>query len=339
MSAANDTPDVVALLRELGRGPNTARPLPRAQARTLFAAMLAGEIDELLLGALLLAYRIKGEQAGELAGMLEAAQATLPAFTQDPAAPFAVSIPSYNGARRLPNLVPLLAILLAMRGIPVLVHGETTGEHGRVTSAAVFAALGIAACDSPAQAQQALLHGRDASLRFPRLPLAFLPIATLSPPLARLLALRERLGLRNSAHNIAKLLDPFAAPSLRLVNFTHPPYRDALVELLSRHAPPAAPGVLLARGCEGEAAADPRRDVAIEWLADGACRSVAEPRHGSDSEAVPLPAIDADASARWTEAVLAGDARIPASLQRQLALVARHCSRPVPSPTSEDASP
>ena len=72
--------DVVATLRELGRGPNTARPLARTQARALFAAMLAGDIDDLSLGALLIAYRVKGEQAQELAGMLDAAQDTLAPF-------------------------------------------------------------------------------------------------------------------------------------------------------------------------------------------------------------------------------------------------------------------
>ena len=326
MNTALAPHEVIAMLRELGRGPNTSRPLTRPQARELFAAMLAGRIDDLTLGALLIAYRIKGEDAEELAGMLEAAQDTLTPFVLPATTSAAVSIPSYNGARRLPNLVPLLALALAMRGHPVLVHGDAADAHGRVASASVFAALGIDACATLAQARDALANGRAADARWPGLRIAFLPIDVLCPPLAKMLSLRDRLGLRNSAHSIVKLLDPFAGPALRLVNFTHPPYRDAMAELLSRHVPAKSPGVLLARGCEGEAVADPRRDVAIEWLADGDCRVLVEPRHSTEVEGVPLPGIDAADTARWITDVLSGHARMPSSLQRQIEAITRTCT-------------
>src|SRR5438309_1978196 len=42
-----------------------------------------------------------------------------------------VVLPSYNGARRLPVLTPLLAGLVARRGLPVLIHGTAT-ESSRV---------------------------------------------------------------------------------------------------------------------------------------------------------------------------------------------------------------
>ena len=43
-----------------------------------------------------------------------------------------VVLPSYNGARKLPVLTPLLALLLARRGLPVLIHGTAT-ESARVS--------------------------------------------------------------------------------------------------------------------------------------------------------------------------------------------------------------
>ena len=338
MSTLRDGLDVIAMLRELGRGPNTARPLSRAQARDLFEAMLSGAVDDLTLGALLIAYRVKGEEAVELAGMLDAAQDTLKPLVLPASSAAPVSIPSYNGARRLPNLVPLLALSLAKRGIPVLVHGDPADAYGRISSASVFAALGVSASTTHARAQDALAHGRADDLAWPGLRVAFLSTEVLSPRLARMLALRDRLGLRNSAHTVVKLLDPFAGPSLRLVNFTHPPYRDAMAELLTRHVPPAAPGALLARGCEGEAVADPRRDVAIERLADGNCSTLVVPLHSIDSESVALPAIDAASTARWIEEVLAGEARMPPSLARQIDAIASVCERAttsvsIPAPT------
>ena len=45
----------------------------------------------------------------------------------------AVFIPSYNGARKLANLVPLLGLLLAREGISVVVHG-TAQEPTRVAA-------------------------------------------------------------------------------------------------------------------------------------------------------------------------------------------------------------
>src|SRR5687768_8636726 len=160
--------DITAMLRELGRGARAARALSREQARGVFAAMLAGEIDELRLGALLIAYRIKGETAEELCGMLDAAHTTLaPQWPSPPAAANSpVVIASYNGARRLPNLVPLLAMSLAARGVPVLVHGDAADGYGRVSSASVFAELGIRACASRVEVAAALDSQR----------LAFVPI-------------------------------------------------------------------------------------------------------------------------------------------------------------------
>ena len=46
-------------------------------------------------------------------------------------------LPSYNGARKLPNLTPLLALLLAQEGAQVLVHGPML-DPGRVSTAEIF---------------------------------------------------------------------------------------------------------------------------------------------------------------------------------------------------------
>ena len=132
-------------IKEIGRGPNGARALSRDDTYALYEAMLDGRVSDLELGAVLLAYRVKGETAAELAAMLAAAHRSFePLHIQhgrEHARP--VSIPSYNGARRQPNLTPLLSLLLAREGVPVLVHG-VIDDPGRVTSAEIFAELGIA---------------------------------------------------------------------------------------------------------------------------------------------------------------------------------------------------
>src|SRR3954470_19888397 len=108
-------------IKEIGRGKQGARPLDRAQAADLFGQVLDGTVSDLEIGAFCLAMRIKGETPEEMAGFLDAASSRL---NKVPAgnAPLVV-LPSYNGARRLPVLTPLLAHLVARRGLPVLMHG------------------------------------------------------------------------------------------------------------------------------------------------------------------------------------------------------------------------
>jgi anthranilate phosphoribosyltransferase len=299
-------------IKEIGRGPNGARALTPDDTRELYEAILDGRVPDLELGAILLAYRVKGETADELAAMLDVAHASFEPVYLSPGAFRPVSIPSYNGARKQPNLVPLLALLLARAGVPVLVHGVTE-DPGRVTSAEIFTHLQIAHAQSREQVEDALASRR----------IAFAPAATLAPKLARVLDLRRRMGVRNSTHTLVKLLQPFAPAGLRLVNYTHPPYRESLTALFSAHPQAAAGGALLARGTEGEAVADTRRQVQVDWLHDGICETrLAAERAAPDAPEVELPpARDAATTAAWIGAVMRGEAPVPAAIERQVELV------------------
>ena len=191
-------------IKEIGRGVNGARALPREDAQTLFDAMLAGRVSDIELGAVLMAYRIKGEAPHELAGMLEAAHRHCLPLAAPPDRPVVV-IPSYNGARKQPNLVPLLALLLARDGVPTLVHGSRA-FHGRVTSMALFEALGVPLCATTRAAQDQL---RDASH-----PLAVLPIYSAMSNISRdHLEIASDLGSRR-LYLVRTILIPMALPGV-----------------------------------------------------------------------------------------------------------------------------
>ena len=131
---------IAGYIREIGRGRDGARSLSRAQAADLFGQLLDGSVTDLEVGAFCLAMRIKGETAAEMAGFLDAIYLRL---NRIPAAALpVVVIPSYNGARKLPVLTPLLALLVARAGLPVLVHGVAT-ESTRVFTSSVLQALDI----------------------------------------------------------------------------------------------------------------------------------------------------------------------------------------------------
>jgi len=294
-------------IKEIGRGVKGARSMSRDDARQLYGAMLDGRVSDLELGAILLAMRIKGEAVDELAGFMDAAEASfapLPA----PAGEFApVLIPTYNGARKLANLTPLLALLLAREGVPVLVHG-VRNDPGRVTTAEILAELGLAEAGSSADVQDAFAARRP----------AFLPIERLAPQLAHQLSLRKVLGVRNSTHTIVKILQPFAGPALRLVSYTHPEYLETLGEYFMQ-ADPARGDAFLMRGTEGETVANPHRAQQIDWFHAGTRTLLVERDAPTDDLSQVPEARDAAATASWIAAALRGEVPVPRSILNQVA--------------------
>ena len=302
-------PDWTKVIKEVGRGAHGARDLSEADAQSLFAAMLDGKVPELELGAIWIAYRIKGESLGELLGFCQAVASRTSPVTA-PAGALPVILPSYNGARRLPNMTPLLALLLAREGVPVLIHG-IADAYGRTTTEAILQALGIAACGGT----------MEASVRLAKDKIAYLPLKLLAPGLARLMAGRARIGVRSSAHTVAKLLDPFRGKGVRVVPVTHPDYLRRMGELLVAAGTPA----VLLRGTEGEPYASPRRMPALQWFAAGEQREL-EPQGEHESVQPELPqAIDAASTAQWIREVLAGSRPVPVTLLRQVEKLVLQC--------------
>jgi len=313
--------DYAPWIREIGRGSHGARSLGREDARALMAAMLAGEVPDLELGAILIAMRLKGESLDETLGFLDALAPSVAALDAPPERPRPVVLPSYNGARRGANLTPLLALLLARYGVPVLVHGLAGGEdsyagdddapgdpaasYGRVTSASILWELGVA--PSPTHV--------DAMHRLRRGGVAYLPVEVLSPGLARLLDLRTRVGLRSAAHSLAKLVDPFGGCSVRVVSVSHPDYLVRMREVLEATGADA----MLMRGTEGEPYANPKRQPRLEIYAHGRPVRVVEPEEGTLATLPSLPASsDAVTTAHWTAEALAGAHALPAPIVVQL---------------------
>lgn len=292
-------------IKELGRGAEGAKDLTQEEAQLLYGAMLDGGVPELELGAITIALRVKGESTEEMIGFLAAASERVHALRPPPGRIRPVVIPSYNGARKGANLTPLLALLLQRFGVPVLVHGLLEG-YGRVTSAHVFRELGIMPCASHSAVQQAM-DGYG---------VACVPLNVLSPGLHNLLSLRSRLGLRNSAHSLVKMLDPFKGGGVLLGAATHPAYMDLMRDILSYGGGRA----LLLRASEGEPFANPKRRPRIEYLHEEQCEVLFEAEHESLKALPNLPEeCDAKVTAQWIRKVLDGQASLPLPLANQLA--------------------
>ncbi|GAA4324151.1 DNA-binding protein YbiB [Pigmentiphaga soli] len=293
------------LLREIGRGKDGSRALSREQAQALMAAILDGRVSDLELGGVLLALRMKGEAAAEVAGFLDAAEPR--GARLEIGAPVVV-LPTYNGARRLPNLVPLLAWALTRAGVPVLMHGQASDPaHGtaaaRVGTEEILRALGVEPAAGP----------DDAAARLRAGGMAYLPLDVVHPGLARLVGIRRVLGVRNVAHTLVKLLCPVAGPSLLMSSYTHPEFGAMLGELFAMR-PQAA---LLMRATEGEAVANVRRPQRVARWLDGAESVAIEGAAGSPPQLPELPEREAAATAAWIESIRRGETPMPQAIADQ----------------------
>lgn len=291
-------------LREIGRGAAGSRSLSAERAERFFELLFSGRVTAMETGAALIALRMKGESVIEVTAALTALQQHIMPMALDTSRPM-VSIPSYNGARLTANLTPLLACLLAERGVQVVVHG-VRDDPKRLTSCRIFSAMGL----SPAQSMD------EAQVLVSRRQPAFVPVDVFSPTLHTLLAARSTLGVRNIGHTLAKLVNPTGgAQCLRLVSFTHPEFDALQHELLAASGKPA----LIMRATEGEAVVNTRRRSRVDFVHLGHCTTLIE------SEAVALsgfpilpPSQDLTATARWSQAVLAGEEPVPQALAAQV---------------------
>jgi anthranilate phosphoribosyltransferase len=295
-------------IKEIGRGVKGARSMSRDDARLLYGAILDGRVSDLELGGILLAMRIKGESVEEIAGFMDAAEASFAPLPAPPGDFAPVLIPSYNGARKLANLTPLLALLLAREGVPVLVHGVQE-DPGRVTTAEIFAEMGIGPSGATADMLDAFADRKP----------CFMPIERLAPELAHQLSLRRILGVRNSTHTLVKILQPFEGPALRLVSYTHPEYLAMLTEYFETAAPHPRGDTFLMRGTEGETVANANRAQEINWFHAGQKTMLVERDAPTDALAPAPEGRDAAATADWIMRALRGEQPVPPPIAAQVA--------------------
>lgn len=306
-------------IKVIGRGKDGARPLTREQATDLFGQVLDGTATDLEVGGFCLAMRIKGETAEEMAGFLDATHQRLHHLPDNGLT--TVVLPSYNGARKLPVLTSLLALLLARQGAAVLVHGSAT-EDRRANSEAVLAALGVHATRSvcPLGAGE----------------LAFVPTEVLCPGLKRLLDVRRVVGLRNPAHSLVKLMNPCAGRALIVGSYTHPEYAVSMADtfaLTGAHA-------LLLRGTEGEPVADARRTPQMEAFRHGQRHLLQAAQDGPLASLPDLPReVDAAGTAAYIRAVLDGERPVPGPIALQVEHILREVRCQSTTQTAETTAP
>ncbi len=199
-------------IRILGKGRKGSRALSPEETYEAMRMIMAEEVEPIQLGAFLMLMRVKEETAEEVAASVRAIRAFLPVPADAPRVD--VDWSSYAGKKRQLPWYLLATLLLAENGVRVFMHGASGHTAGRIYTKDVLPALGIPVAKSLAEAAQQL-----ATMNF-----AYIDLEYLHPKLHQIIELRPLLGLRSPVHTIARMLNPFDAPTV-MQGIFHPGYR------------------------------------------------------------------------------------------------------------------
>jgi anthranilate phosphoribosyltransferase len=238
------------VIKAVGTGPHGSRDLGFDEAREATAALLRGDVAPAQAGAFLVAMRMKGEAAAELAGAAAAlADAAVPLHA-DTDRPLVACAGSYDGMGRAPSLSLAAGVAAAACGAGIVLHcGDTLGPKYGVTSADVLAALGGPAAPSPDESR-AMLE---------RAGITLVHAGKAIPGWRALAEIRNQVGVRGPLHSAEKLLGWFGARRF-VVGHTHSSYTDRLVAALDALGAERAVAV---RGLEGSDVLRPGRPLAF----------------------------------------------------------------------------
>jgi anthranilate phosphoribosyltransferase len=204
--------------------------LTREQARDLMQQILAGQLTEIEIGALLGALAARGETASEVAGFVDemrSAATPIPLSATEQA--ILVDTCGTGGdASRTFNISTASALVAAAAGATVAKHGNRaiTSLCG---SADVLEALGIPVDYSPAAASDALRRHR----------FAFLHAPSLHPAMKAVMPVRRALGVRTVFNLLGPLTNPAGASAQVMGVYSRnavPLVAEAMALLGTRHA-------------------------------------------------------------------------------------------------------
>ncbi|MXP56116.1 DNA-binding protein YbiB [Pantoea sp. Mhis] len=294
------------IIKNLGYRKIHVHDIDHDTAFLLYKLILDNKIPDLELGSILIALRLKGETIEEISGFYQAMKKQIIQLYPPIGKPMPIVIPSYNGSRRLGNLTPLLGLLLVKLGFPVIIHGINV-DYTRVTTKEILTAMDIKSVKGSDEAQDQLNKGQ----------LTFITTDHFCKPMAKQLSLRWRMGVRNIAHTLIKLANPFEeGAALRISSVSHPEYLSRIIKFYCRSKTPA----IVLKGTEGEVYANPQNCPNINIINNNGDIVVMQANKNQSITSVNNICFSKRAkdTAKWIIKILENTYFLPSSLRTQL---------------------
>ena len=200
-----DRPPPSALLARLCGGES----LTTDESQTLFEALVAGDLSETEIAALLIALKVKGETGDELIGAARALRAAALPFER-PDYLFADSCGTGGDASGTINLSTAVAFVAAAAGLPVAKHGNRS-VTSKCGSADVLGQLGVRLDVDPAVSRRAL----------DEIGICFLFAPHYHPGLRHAGPVRRALKVRTVMNMLGPCVNP-ARPGVQLLGVADP---------------------------------------------------------------------------------------------------------------------
>ncbi|MEC4817286.1 MAG: anthranilate phosphoribosyltransferase family protein [Scytonema sp. PMC 1069.18] len=203
-------------LKKVGGGEHTAKDLTRAEAATAMRMMLLGEATPAQIGAFLIAHRIKRPTGEELAGLLDAYEELGPKLQPVSWGRQAIvlGIP-YDGRTRTAPISPVIALLLAVSGQPVVMHGNNcmTTKYG-LPLVDIWKGLGVDWTGLTLEKTQQV---------FEKTGIGFVYTSKHFPLNQIIWEYRDQLGKRPPLATMELIWSPYAGDAHVITGFVHPP--------------------------------------------------------------------------------------------------------------------
>lgn len=270
------------LIGKVGSGEHTSTGLDRHEAREAMDLMLRGTPSEAQVGAFLIAHRIRRPLPLELTGMLDSYREHGPILTTPGRRALCFGVP-YDGRNRTAPLLPLVALVLAAAGLPVVLHGgDPMPVKFGVSLAELFGALGIE--------WRGLTLG-EVQQRLDRHGLALTHQPDHFPAAERLVAVRDAIGKRPPVASLELLWTPHRGDHLLVSGFVHPPTESRAWEALRAAG---ETDVITVKGLEGSTDLPTTRAGITAWMrSEGVERILLHPRdHGIVAAEVPWESLE-----------------------------------------------
>jgi anthranilate phosphoribosyltransferase len=270
-------------VRILGKGRNGSRGLTAEEAYESMRMIMSDEVEPIQLGAYLMLMRVKEESPEEVAAAVRAIRehlelpATLPAVDLDWS--------SYAGKKRILPWYLLATLLMAENGIRIFMHGASGHTAGRIYTKNVLPQLGVPVAKSLDEAARQIEQSN----------FSYIDLEYLNPKLHQIIELRPLLGLRSPVHTIARMLNPFNAPSV-MQGIFHPGYRPTHQEagvLLE------IPHLTVLKGEGGEIERNPDQEVLLQCVSEGKLHDEEWPAMFAKRHVRPDEMNVADLAAVW----------------------------------------